>query len=267
MEAFFFFFFLPHYIYPAFLFYPISLSIFTIAATQFLQMDSEPAPHDIPNSSGSNEHSSTASDNSSHSVDIDACQASSVGMTLFRLFNGTAGHSLHLASLNEDSDDSDSETEEGVQNVAPQNITSESQHMPQLVSLDGISNGQQHDIDANPITPTSSSYPNTITPSVSNSSHFVPFITVSNTDSVDTGMSKLAQSVQSLVINHNSARRGSRASIKTTRSVKSTAATLNTIPDEFEDSKRRAGHIAETLKSLGVHDDDVLIAGMFLVAF
>lgn len=230
-------------------------------------MDNEPAPHDIPNSSGSNEYSPTVSDNSSHSIDIDACQASSVGMTLFRLFNGTAGHSLHLASLNEDNDDSDSETEEDMQNEVPQNIISESQHIPQLASLDDTSNGQQNDIDANPITSMSSSYPNTITPTVSNSSHFAPFITVSNTDSIDTGMSKLAQSVQSLVINHNSARRGSRASIQTTRSVKSTAATLNTIHDEFADSKRRAGHIAETLKSLGVHDDDVLIAGMFLIAF
>lgn len=63
--------------------------------------------------------------------------------------------------------------------------------------------------------------------------------------------SKLNQSIQSLVMDSKPSR----------RSKKSKLSTLNAIPDE--ECKHRAALIADTLRTLGVNDDDVLVGGKF----
>lgn len=176
------------------------------------------------------------------SMDLAAVQQSSIGVTLFKLFNESASISPNDDTDEDDDDEDEDEDEEDKSSLAGESkpvalVDTESE-------LDRVSKISTND-DAS-----------TLKPKTSSASNEIQQLSLTSTDTDQQSMSRLTQSIHSLVLTSNRASR--RSSKSGAASIKSKAETK----DEDEECKKRAGLIAETLRSLGVNDDDVLVAGM-----
>lgn len=154
------------------------------------QLPSDPdvlGPHDI---------APEETDRRESSLDLGDVQASSVGVALFKLFNGTAGRSLHLGVTDKDDvfdsdsdsdDEFDEEEESDSSRIHPASISKHSRKSQTSLTDDVYVPPQ--DLDTGRLAHVSSD--SSIAPTLLQ-------ITPSSADSSDTNVSKLAQSVQSL---------------------------------------------------------------------
>lgn len=159
----------------------------------------------------------------SSSLDLAAVQQSSIGITLFKLFND--GSMDEEDDTDEDSDDDEKEEDEEEEEGGSPDATSAA--LAKQISKASITDK-------------------------SDTSDETPKISVTTTsDSEGSNMSRLAQSIHSMVTSSSRAtRRGSKSGAASIKSLK-----------KDDECKKRAALIAETLRTLGVQDNDVLVAG------